>query len=124
MTIANTTIQLKKSGVPGNVPTSLNYGELSINYADGKLYYKNAVGAIASISTGSGSGSTYSFSTINVNSSLILATSNTDTLSFTSSNGITVTANTTSKTINVGHWIHTEDPVTSAKIISEFICIL
>jgi len=98
MTIANTTLVLKKSGTSGNVPSTLANGELAINYADGKLFYKTPSGTIASI-TGSGSGGGDSFSTINVNSSLIIATSNTDTLSFSASNGISVTANTISKTI-------------------------
>ena len=103
MTIANTTIQLKKSGVPGNSPTTLNYGELAINYADGKLYYKNASGAIASISTGGGGGggSSNSFSTIISNGSVILATSPTDILSLTSNNGINISTDTISKTINL-----------------------
>lgn len=37
------TIKLKKSAVPGKVPTldSLTYGELAINYSDGILYYKS-----------------------------------------------------------------------------------
>lgn len=37
-------IKLKKSSVPGKVPlaTDLEYGELAINYADGRLYYKSA----------------------------------------------------------------------------------
>ena len=35
------TIKLKRSGTTSSVPTSLDYGELAINYADGKLYYKN-----------------------------------------------------------------------------------
>jgi hypothetical protein len=102
MTIANTTIQLKKSGAPGNSPTTLNYGELAINYADGKLYYKNALGAIASISTGGGGGgSSNSFSTIVSNGSVILATSPTDILSLTSNNGIIISTDTISKTINL-----------------------
>jgi hypothetical protein len=98
MAIANTTIQLRKSGATGNVPSSLNYGELALNYADGKLYYKNASGTITYISSGI---SANSFATINANSSLILATSNTDTLSIAPGNNITVTANTTSKTISI-----------------------
>jgi hypothetical protein len=98
MAIANTTIQLRKSGATGNVPASLNYGELALNYADGKLYYKNASGTITYISSGI---SANSFATINANSSLILATSNTDTLSIAPGNNITVTANTTSKTISI-----------------------
>ena len=76
--MANTTVQLKKSGVTGNVPPSLSYGELALNYADGKLFYKASNGSIASIST---SPATDSFATINANSSLILATSPYDTLS-------------------------------------------
>jgi len=97
--MANTTIQVRKSGVTGNVPPSLNFGELALNYADGKLYYKNASGTITYISSGSGANS---FATINANSSLILATSNTDTLSIAPGNNITVAANTVSKTIIVG----------------------
>ena len=40
----STSIKLKKSSVAGKVPTvsDLNYGELAINYADGKIYYKNS----------------------------------------------------------------------------------
>jgi hypothetical protein len=41
--MANTLIQLKNSGASGNTPTTLAPGELAINYADGKLYYGNAV---------------------------------------------------------------------------------
>ena len=40
--MANTIIQLKNSGVPGNVPSTLYPGELAINYYDGKLYYGNS----------------------------------------------------------------------------------
>jgi hypothetical protein len=39
--MANTTIQLKYSSVTGNTPSQLEYGELAINLADGKLFYKN-----------------------------------------------------------------------------------
>lgn len=37
-------IKLKKSSVPGKVPLvgDLEYGEIAINYADGRLYYKSA----------------------------------------------------------------------------------
>ena len=40
--MANTVIQLKNSGASGNTPGTLQPGELAINYADGKLYYKNS----------------------------------------------------------------------------------
>lgn len=96
--MANTTVQLKKSGVTGNVPNSLNYGELALNYADGKLYYKNSNDVITFISSGV---TTNSFATINANSSLIFATSNTDTLSIAAGNNITISACTVSKTITI-----------------------
>ena len=35
-------IKIKSSGNPGNVPASLEHGEIAINYADGKIYYKNS----------------------------------------------------------------------------------
>ncbi len=35
--MSNTSIQLKKSGHTGNVPSSLSHGEVAINYADGFL---------------------------------------------------------------------------------------
>jgi len=95
--MANTTIVLRKSGTPGASPSSLANGELALNYADGKLYYKSNTGSILDIS---GSGG-YSFATINANSSLILATSSTDTLSIIPGNNITITANTTSKSITI-----------------------
>jgi hypothetical protein len=99
--IANTTIVLRKSGTPGASPSSLANGELALNYADGKLYYKSNTGSIVAISGTGGGGSSYSFATINANSSLILATSSTDTLSILPGNNITITANTTAKSITI-----------------------
>lgn len=51
-------IILKKSSVPGKVPVTadLDFGELALNYADGKLFYKNASNIIAEVGGGSGSG--------------------------------------------------------------------
>lgn len=51
------TIQIKRSGTSSQVPASLAYGELAINYADGKLYYKNSSNNIVEF-TGSGSSGT------------------------------------------------------------------
>jgi cytoskeletal protein CcmA (bactofilin family) len=97
--MSNTNIQLRKSGVAGNVPDSLAYGELALNYADGKLYYKNGDGVITYISSGA---TTNSFATINANSSLVIATSNTDILSLASANNITIESDGVSKTITIG----------------------
>ena len=48
--MANTKLKLKKSSVAGRIPVAgdLEYGELAINYADGKLYYKNSSNAVKS----------------------------------------------------------------------------
>jgi hypothetical protein len=40
--MSNTTIQLKYSTSTGNTPQTLEFGELAINLADGKLFYKNS----------------------------------------------------------------------------------
>ncbi len=93
--MSNTAIRLKKSGVTGNTPTGLANGELALNFADGKLYYKNSLGGTSYISN------QFSFDTINANSSLILATSVSDTLSFAAGNNVTITSNTSTKTITI-----------------------
>lgn len=51
-------IVLKKSSVTSKVPTTddLDYGELALNYADGKLYYKKSDGTtVDAFNAGSGS---------------------------------------------------------------------
>ena len=50
---------LKKSSVTGKVPlaTDLDYGELAINYADGKLFYKTTSNSVAELSGGGAGGS-------------------------------------------------------------------
>jgi hypothetical protein len=45
------TIKIKNSGTASNVPSSLEFGELGLNYADGKLYYKNASNTIVEFGT-------------------------------------------------------------------------
>jgi hypothetical protein len=57
-------IILKKTSTPGKVPVTtiedadagLAYGELAINYADGKLFYRNASNVVGQIGGGSGGG--------------------------------------------------------------------
>jgi len=50
-------IILKKSSVPSKIPLSsdLEYGELALNYADGKLYYKNTSNIVSALNEGGGS---------------------------------------------------------------------
>lgn len=45
-------IKLKNSGVSSNVPDSLEFGELAINYADGKIFYKDSTNTIVEFSSG------------------------------------------------------------------------
>lgn len=50
-------IILKKSAVVGKVPLSsdLDYGELALNYADGKIYYKGSDNLVRPFSSSTGS---------------------------------------------------------------------
>jgi hypothetical protein len=103
--MSNTAIQLKKSGVSVNTPSGLAFGEVALNYADGKLYYKNGLGSSSYISN------QFSFDTINSNSSLLFAGGTSDTLSIAAGNNITISTNTTTKTIT----INAIDSVTDAR---------
>ena len=41
-------IKIKNSGTATHAPTSLEHGEIAINYADGILFYKDASNTIVS----------------------------------------------------------------------------
>lgn len=96
--MANTVIQLKYSSTPGNIPPGLANGEIALNYADGKFYYKNVTGQIVSFS---GSGNVYSFATINANGSLITALSNNSILTINPGNNIEISGNIISDVITI-----------------------
>jgi hypothetical protein len=49
-------IKIKNSGTVTNTPTSLEYGEIAINYADQILFYKNSSNAIVSFDISGGAG--------------------------------------------------------------------
>jgi Phage tail fibre repeat len=97
--VANTVIQLKKSTVPGNIPNSLETGEIAINTADGILFYKDPSNVIKTIKTDT---TTNAYSTLNVNSSLLIATSNSDILTIDSNGSITITADSFTNKITIG----------------------
>lgn len=65
--MANTLIQILRSGISGRVPPDLDHGVLAINYHDGKLFYKNSANNITSFKNSN------SFSTINANGSYLHA---------------------------------------------------
>jgi hypothetical protein len=54
-------IILKKSAVSGKVPNAedLVYGEVALNYADGRMYYRKNNDTIGQIGGGGGSGNLY-----------------------------------------------------------------
>jgi len=89
--MSNTLIQIKKSSVTGNTPDagSLEYGELAINYADGKIFFKDDLNVVRSIYLQN------LYETLNVDGTLLIPTSPTDILNLISANGIKVSANTT-----------------------------
>jgi hypothetical protein len=59
--MANNKIILKKSAVSGKVPISsdLVYGEVALNYADGRMYYRKTDDTIGQIGGSGGSGTLY-----------------------------------------------------------------
>lgn len=69
--MANTVISLKSSGTSNSAPANLAYGELALNYADGKLFYKSSNGSILSIKNAPPE--TPSFGTINVAGAHVVA---------------------------------------------------
>ena len=100
--MSNTVIKLRKSSVPSEVPSSLEYGELAINYADGKFYYKNATGQIVSFSgAANASSNVYSFATINANNSLITALSNNSVLTLNPGDNIAITGDIINDVITI-----------------------
>lgn len=99
----NTVIKLKRSADPGNTPLpgNIDYGEVAINYADGKLFYKTAGATIKAIYTPN------LYETINVNNTLLVPTTPTEILSLTPANAITLLANTITDTIQIGETLST-----------------
>ena len=76
----NTRLKLKKSSVVGRIPSAgdLEYGEIAINYADGKLYYKNNLNAVAAFND---SAATHTLITAFVDSDYVQARQTTTDLS-------------------------------------------
>ena len=97
-------IILKKSSVAARVPVAgdLAYGELALNYADGKLYYKTASNTISYFTTGTAQGTITSVAGAGTVSGLTLTGTVTSsgsltlggTLAVTPSNFASQTANT------------------------------
>ena len=107
-------IELKRSAVPGRVPTtsSLDLGELAINTYDGKVFFKQSgsITTIVELATTSGSAASSSFATsasYALSSSYALQSTNANTASFagnytltSSFNGFATASNATTASIN------------------------
>jgi hypothetical protein len=104
--MANTVIALKKSATPSSVPVDLANGELAINYADGKLYYKAANGSIASIS---GNEPNF-FGSVNANNSLIVADTPGDILTIAAGPNIFINSDPVNDIITISASFDAGDP--------------
>jgi hypothetical protein len=93
----NTVIQLKKSSTPSAKPTDLANGELAVNFADGKLFYKNTAGQIAEITSGG-----YSFGTVSANGTLLVADTTNDILTIEAGNNITIVGDAINDKVTIG----------------------
>lgn len=67
------TIKIKRSGTGSQVPSSLEYGELAINYADGKIYYKNSSNSIVEFTSAANSNGVIIQGTAPVSTSVLWA---------------------------------------------------
>jgi hypothetical protein len=94
----NTVIKLKRSGTVSSSPGALEFGELALNYADGKLFYKAANGTILQFESGGGSDS---FGTINANGTLVVADSPGDILTLIAGNNIIITGDAVNDRITI-----------------------
>ena len=94
--MTGTVIQLKKSATPSAQPGSLANGEIAINYADGKLFYKDSSGSIQQISSGGNS-----YSTINVAGSLIVADMGSDILTINKGENIELSTDIVNDTFTI-----------------------
>lgn len=91
--MSNTVIALKKSDVPYATPASLANGELAINYADGKLFYKNAAGYITEISGGGGGLGGNFFGAVNAAGTFLISRTSNDILTIKEGDNINITPN-------------------------------
>ena len=104
-------IILKKSSVQDKVPqvSDLEFGELALNFADGRIYYKDSSDDIRFFEE------TNSFQTIDVSGQPTLtAEGGSDTLTFVEGSGITITTDSNNNEITIESLAGTNDFVDSA----------
>lgn len=100
-------IVLKKSSVPSKIPQSqdLDFGELALNYTDGKLYFKTASNTIDFFKTFA---EVNSFSEISVpNQQSLVASGQESALSIVAGDGINITTNPNSTSLTISSQANT-----------------
>jgi len=99
----NVTVQIKNSATSGNTPTTLANGELAINRADGRLFYKHANGTIVFLATGGGGGSSANaFGVVNIaGQANVVATTTSDIVRFRQGTGIVLTTDPANNLIDI-----------------------
>lgn len=110
--MSTSAIKLKKSSVIGKTPLTgdIDYGELAINYADGRLFYKDASNNIknfidsdliqSAISAAAPTQNTFSKIAVS-GQGTVEADSTGDTLTFVAGSNIVITTNTSTDTITI-----------------------
>lgn len=107
--MANTTIQIKKSATPTNAPATLEFGELAINYADGKIFFKNSTGVIVS-SNLLALGVSNSFGTMNANNVLVTADTSGDVFRIDAGSNINIEGDSVNNRIIISATAGASDP--------------
>jgi hypothetical protein len=95
--MANTTIAIKKSATAASAPGSLEFGELAINYADGKIFYKNVNSSIVEFVPTSGGSN--SFGTVNANGTFVVADTVGDILTLSPGNNMSIVGDSLTDTV-------------------------
>lgn len=67
------TVRILRSTTSGNVPSSLVSGQIAVNEADGRLFYRNAAGAVATFTSIASYATTASFPPVGLANVLYLA---------------------------------------------------
>lgn len=114
---ANTTIQLKKSATPSAIPDGLAYGELAINYADGKLYYKNVNNYIVEFTPQTVSNY---FGSISANGTLVIADTTGDVFTLTPGDNISIVGDALNDIVTIAAKLDAANAWTNTQIALVF----
>ena len=95
--MANTVIALKKSATPGNSPSALSNGEIALNYADGKIFYKNSTGSIVNLTFPQSN----DFGVVNAAGTLLVSDTQGDVFTINTGNNIIITGDAVTDSMTI-----------------------